>query len=140
MDQAELLRKYVRHVNGWVLGDGHPPLFEPRIPTGLNVATVILGVAVAVVGALWAVPMLLGASAQRQYARQEGPRVHLALARRAQDHLQRMNPHRILQGPPRLHDCCSNARCRNMLPVMAAFCPRCGARVEMGNTHLVAAP
>lgn len=95
------------------------PIEPPPLVWGLKPAHLVVGVAGAVIGLVWALPMMLAWAAFAAFVRDAayGFRVRLA------DRLASVGG---VDPVVSLADLCPNPDCRHSLPFDAVFCPRCG--------------
>jgi hypothetical protein len=94
---------------------------------------IAIGLILAGLGALWAVPMVLAALAQRRYINEDSARSREILLTRVRSIQQQARPLRnhptyTVHGPR-----CENPLCQANLPMGAQFCPRCGRRLAMSQ-------
>jgi hypothetical protein len=102
---------------------GRAPIPMPQIGVGVSVRSIIGAAVMVLLGALWGIPMMLMAAAQRQYARRTAPQWRAAFSQPL--------PLIPLAGSPMTRaPICPNPRCQKSLPPSAAFCPRCGQKIS----------
>ena len=97
----------------------------------------LMWVAVAVAGVLcnawWAIPAAAAGYAQQRYMRDTSLRIRTQFAQRIHTLLTAQRPPVAVYTPPRLREHCRNPLCRSNV-ADAAFCPRCGTRVERAGS------
>jgi hypothetical protein len=112
------LQRFVQKINPLLQSRARPPIPMPQIGLGVGLRSIIGAIVMLLCGALWGVPMMLAAAAQRQYGNRTAPQWRAALPRALSQSLL-----------PAASRSCPNLQCRKPLPVNASFCPRCGQKI-----------
>jgi hypothetical protein len=112
------LQRLVKKINPLLQSRARPPIPIPQIGLGVGLRSILGAVVMLLCGALWGVPMMFAAAAQRQYAQRTAPQWGAALPRAF--------PQILLAAP----QSCPNPQCRKPLPPTASFCPRCGQKIS----------
>jgi hypothetical protein len=111
-------RQQVAPVNVAVIGIGLRPLW------------ILAGVAGVVCGAWWAVPAALAGAVHQRYIQRTSARMRGQLALRVGMLLQQQRPAVDVPTPHGFRVICRNHLCGKSAPTQAAYCPRCGSRLE----------
>jgi hypothetical protein len=126
---AAAVARFIARFNKIALTEGLTPI-TAEMP-GIGVRPVWLGGALIMLalGAIWGVPMMLAAGAQRRAVRFVSTRNRAALAHRLRAMLLARRPTANVPMPVYLRTLCPNPLCRAPLLDSAIYCPRCGSRV-----------
>ena len=93
---------------------------------GIRPVSLVLGVLMAMSGMIWALPMLIAATAQRRAVIKHHRRLRAQMAHRVRDLLASRRPLVKLPGVIDRVGICRNAGCDQHVAPDARFCPRCG--------------
>lgn len=93
---------------------------------GIRLVPLILGALLATSGMLWALPMLIAATAQRRALLKHHRHLRAQMAHRVRDLVESRRP--LVKLPPVIDrtGICRNAVCDEHVALDARFCPRCG--------------
>jgi hypothetical protein len=114
------------------------PVPPPRRQHGVDVVWFGCAVTMVVLGAWWAMPMMLAAAAQARYITGEGRRFRLALSARAYNLLAERRPVIYVPMPQALRGKCPRENCNGTVRGGETFCPVCGTRVLAPTEPMVA--
>jgi hypothetical protein len=121
--------QYVREFNAVAAREGVPAIEPPEFDSGLRTGWVVVAIVLALLGALWGIPMALAGAAQRRYINGIGSPLRAELLDRVR---QMVAQHRPVVAVPSyvIHDRrCRNSNCRATLRAGGQFCQRCGTSV-----------
>src|SRR5207248_7966623 len=126
---AKHLNAAVGRVNGMISHEQIAPIAPTQSIQLLYPMWLLAGATFALSGAIWSIPMMLAAAAQRHYiidaccgARPEAVRVVHELLASA--------PNKRIVVPQTREQKCPNDGCTARLPVDAKFCPVCGGKID----------
>jgi hypothetical protein len=128
--QMRELRRTVRDINALASRGGLNPVARPRLLGGAWPFWVFAGIILSTTGALWAIPMMLAAAAQRRYINQTSRDARQAVARVVRDTMARERLETRVLVPRSLRPQCPNEKCAARIPPGARFCPSCGRSVR----------
>jgi hypothetical protein len=129
-EYAGRMSRFVERFNRLAAAEHLAPVQPPATQLGVSAGSVVLGVLFVLTGAVWGLPMLLAAAAQRRYIVRASTRLHESLAQRVRDLLRQRHPHMAHAIPVYIRHPCVNDRCSGSVPAGARYCPRCGTRAE----------
>ena len=124
------MRRFIAAFNRLAEAEKLAPVRAPATQLGFSAAAFVVGVLFCVAGAWWGLPMMIAATAQRQYITRASPRLGRELAQRVRDLLRQRNPHMAHAVPIYVRHPCINERCSAWVPAGARFCSRCGTPTE----------
>lgn len=126
------MRRFVARLNDLARREG---LEAAPLPTGGfgagAIPWLVAGVALAMLGVVWAFPLALAGALQRRYAQRTSAEARTALARRMQALLRVRRPQMNVPMPVSLRRYCVRELCRAPLAPAAKYCSRCGAAAPM---------
>lgn len=124
------VRRFTEKFNRILEWEGVPPVASPRVGPGVRPMWIAGAILLALINAIWGVPMMLAGAAQRRYITDIAAGNRAALAERVNLMLALRRPSvqrsRLEIGP---RQACREKLCRTELPPGASFCPRCGTRL-----------
>jgi hypothetical protein len=129
--QQNAVRRFVRMFGVFAQREGASDVPMPRPSLGLRPLWLIAGIGLALGGAIWAIPMMLAAAAQRRYTKRIGVATRVKLAQSVREIMHQHRPEVPAPMPVTLLRTCPGDRCAAKLPPAASFCPRCGTRVSV---------
>lgn len=122
--QIAAMQRLAIAVNGFF--DTLPPIAPPPLVlVGRSPLTLLLGLTMAWIGLVWALPMAIAWSAFSQFVRHSAYEFRVDLSERLQA-VSGVTP--VID----TGDLCPNAKCRSAISQDAAFCPRCGTTLAAG--------
>jgi hypothetical protein len=125
--QHNAARRFVRMYEVFATREGAGPVPTPRPSLGLRPLWLVAGFLLSMGGAIWAIPMMLAAAAQRRYTNRIGVATRHRLAQSVREIMQTRRPEMNVPMPVALLRTCPGEHCAAKLPPGAKFCPRCGA-------------
>jgi hypothetical protein len=129
---AATLKQFIQRFNAIAASEGLTPV-QARMPGyGIHPLWLVAGLAMASLGILWGLPMMLAGSAHRRMLRIVSNANRAAIAHRLRAMLLARRPNDNVPLPVYLRRQCGNDHCRAPISDSAAFCPRCGARIAPG--------
>jgi hypothetical protein len=126
---ASRVRRQVKRTDELIRQAGLPGIELGPVLGGASWVWLVVGIVLAMGGALWALPMVLAAWMQSGYTTITSPHVREQLLARLRLAMARQTPRTGAVLPRSLQQRCANERCLKRLPPDAMFCPRCGAGV-----------
>jgi hypothetical protein len=129
--QQNAARRFVRMYDVFARREGAGEVLTPRPSLGLRPLWLVGGVVLAMGGAIWAIPMMLAAAAQRRYTKRIAVATRVKLAQSVREIMQLRRPESSVPMPVTQLRTCPSERCAAKLPPAAKFCPRCGTRVSI---------
>jgi hypothetical protein len=124
------LRRTVRDINALVSRGGLNPISRPQLLGGAWPLWIFGGLILSTTGALWGIPMMLAAAAQRRYINHTSRDARQGVARVVRDAMCRDRLESRVFVPRSLRPQCPNEKCAARIPPGARFCPSCGRSVR----------
>jgi hypothetical protein len=129
--QQNAVRRFVRMFSVVAQREGASEVPTPRPSLGLRPLWLGAGIVLSLGGAIWAIPMMLAAAAQRRYTKRIGAATRVKLMQSVREIMHLRRPDMPTPMPVMLLRTCPSERCAAKLPPGAKFCPRCGTRVSV---------
>lgn len=127
---AAAVRRYVAAFNQVSLRHGIMGVDVPGVGLGLRPLWMLSGLILAMMGALWAIPMMLAGAIQRTYSVNVARATRTQLAEKVRLVMGMLHPEMASSKPVWIGELCQNTLCRARLSAGAQYCPRCGQRVN----------
>jgi hypothetical protein len=124
------VRRFVGAFNQLSEQYGVGPIRAPGLHLGLRPLWILGAAAFCALGAFWAAPMMLAAAAHRRYIRNTSLRLRSDLARRQREVLLAKRPTIHVPTSQHLMGICPRENCRAPYPPEAAYCRRCGTKLN----------
>jgi hypothetical protein len=122
------VERYVQWFNKLATRQQVPEVPLSSIEIGLRPIWIAAGLAFAFGGAVWGLPLMLAAGAQRGYIRGASVQTRAQLAQRLREMLLARRPTMRVPKAISVTRICLRPNCRAAIPTVAKFCPRCGTR------------
>lgn len=122
------IRRFVDAFNTLAEREQLRPVSVPSMGLGVRPVWAVGAIALASVGAVWGIPMVLAGVIQSRWPRQSRS-VRNGLSDALRLMLLSRRPSMRVPLPPKFGDFCTNDLCRNRVPPQSRFCPRCGQAV-----------
>jgi hypothetical protein len=124
------VRRFVGAFNQLSNRYGVGPVRAPGLHLGIRPLWLLGAAALCALGGFWAVPVMLAGAAHRRYIKSTSLRLRSDLARRQRDVLLAKRPTLHVPASTHLMGACPRENCRAPFPPEAAYCRRCGMKLE----------
>jgi hypothetical protein len=127
------VNRLLRQLNPILLRQQLPPMARYGVGIGMRPFWMLAGLIGVTFGAWWAIPAALAGAVHQRYCRRTSNRIRSELAIRVNSLLLQQRPAIDVPMPHGFRVVCVNPLCGKTLAGPAEYCPRCGARLPLGD-------